>query len=631
MIKKIFGSTTRSFDIEQPVQVYKRKSAIQILPANDDDKSFKKSIKHTFKTIEDESEIRKAIEQNEFISHIITDNRFQAISRTIYSQEVQAGETIIQEGEIGSQLFISALGEYEVTTKSGIKLQFDDVRVFGELALLYNVKRKATVRAITKGKLWVLDNQSFKEIIERSEEEERNELVSFLSQVPTLNTTNEDNLRFVADLLSPQFFPTGTEIIKEGKHADAFYILRAGSVRVKTKNKELVTTLTRGQFFGESALINEESSNETVIAESPGCECLTLSRKYFIKHFGEVSDFQKLSVTNQLKKLSISKDANFVDLKLEHFNKIRTIGAGGFGSVDIIQHKTDKNSIYALKYIKKYKYVLQEQRDHILNEKNIQLNCHSPFIVRLYKTFKDTRFLYFLMEAQLGGDLWRLMYNKRRKPFMEDDAKFYVACVIEAFEYLHERGIVYRDLKPENVLIGHNGYVKLTDFGFAKIIGTNRTNSLVGTPDYIAPEILCNKSHDRAVDCWALGILIFELLTMKTPFQSKSSHDTYKLIMKGIVFCRFPYFISSKCKNLIMKLCSKRPVDRIGNWRNGMKAVKSHYWFSNFNWNHLKAFIMRPPYTPKLTGPLDLSNFPHCMNNPASVPEVQTSTWDEDF
>ncbi|XP_044752145.1 cGMP-dependent protein kinase, isozyme 1-like [Coccinella septempunctata] len=629
MIKRLFSSShSHTFAVDEGV--YRRKSAIQILPANDGNKEFKSSVRKVSKSLEDEAKIRAAIEKNEFISHIITEKRLDAILRTIYSQEVKAGDLIIQEGEIGSELYISASGKFEIYNKTSTLITFEDTRVFGELALLYNEKRKASVHALTNGRLWVVENKTFKEIVHRSEEEERREMVFFLSKVPSLNTVPQDTLGFVTGLLIPTFFESGVKIVQEGDKGHSFFIIRAGSVQVTTKAAGVVATLSKGQYFGERALINEDVRCATVRAEPPGCECLVLSRKHFIKHFGDIKDFHRISITNSIKNLSIEDNHKYQDIEMRDLKRIRTIGAGGFGRVDLVQHKKDSNLVFALKYLKKYKCILKEQRDHVLNEKNVQMNCCCPFIIRMFKTFRDSRYLYFLMEAQLGGDLWRLLYYTRRKAFDDEEAKFYVACVIEAFSYLHERGIIYRDLKPENLLIANNGYVKLTDFGFAKLIGNGRTHSMVGTPDYMPPEIVLNKSHDRAVDCWTLGIFIYELITLKTPFKTCCDHDTYKLILKGLEHCKFPSHVSSKAKHLITRLCKARPSERFGYSKNGVADVKKHPWFSHFDWNELKSLGMKAPHVPKLVGQLDLSNFGTYKYDTREVPEVITN-WDDDF
>ena len=133
--------------------------------------------------------------------------------------------------------------------------------------------------------------------------------------------------------------------------------------------------------------------------------------------------------------------------------------------------------------------------------------CNNPFIVELYKTFKDNKYLYMLMEPCLGGELWTLL--RRSKRFSEEAAAFYVGCVILAFDYLHDKGVIYRDLKPENLLLDSSGYVKLTDFGFSRQLEEGKVAwTFYGTPEYVAPEIITNKSHDLRTDIWSLGILV---------------------------------------------------------------------------------------------------------------------------
>lgn len=169
--------------------------------------------------------------------------------------------------------------------------------------------------------------------------------------------------------------------------------------------------------------------------------------------------------------------------------------------------------------------------------------CSSPFIVRLHTTFKDQLNLYMLMEVCLGGELWTLLRD--RGHFDDNMTRFYVGCVLVAFEYLHSRNIIYRDLKPENMLLDEHGYVKLTDFGFAKKLlpAGRKTWTFCGTPEYVAPEIILNKGHDYAADYWSLGVLMFELLTGSPPFSGPDPMKTYNIILKGIEAIEFPRWV----------------------------------------------------------------------------------------
>lgn len=190
-----------------------------------------------------------------------------------------------------------------------------------------------------------------------------------------------------------------------------------------------------------------------------------------------------------------------------------TLGLGGFGRVELVKYEKDhKTQAFALKCLKKQHIVELHQEEHVINEKLIMLSCESAFICRLFRTYRDRKYVYMLLEACMGGEVWTLLRN--RGYFDDSTTNFIVGCVLLAFDYLHSRGIVYRDLKPENLMVDSKGYVKLVDFGFAKYIGqTSKTWTFCGTPEYVAPEIVLNKGHDRAVDYWSLGILIHELLT----------------------------------------------------------------------------------------------------------------------
>lgn len=201
-------------------------------------------------------------------------------------------------------------------------------------------------------------------------------------------------------------------------------------------------------------------------------------------------------------------------IKLDDLDVISTLGVGGFGRVELVQYVHDTSLTFALKCLKKQHIVDTQQQDHVFSERNIMLNCRSPFICRLYRTFRDSKYVYMLLEPCLGGEVWTILRD--RGCFDEDTTKFIAGCVLEAFDYLHTRGIIYRDLKPENLVLDNQGYVKLVDFGFSKRLGySSKTWTFCGTPEYVAPETILNKGHDRAVDYWALGILMHELLTGK--------------------------------------------------------------------------------------------------------------------
>ncbi|XP_022914386.1 cGMP-dependent protein kinase, isozyme 1-like isoform X2 [Onthophagus taurus] len=576
-------------------------------------------IEVTPKSDHDKEIIKKAISSNEFLENILQGKILDVIVDAMYSKEVAEGEVIIQEGEPGSNMYVSDQGTFEVYVKNKLVSSFSDQKVFGELAVLYNNKRLATIKAITSGKIWVLPRVVYQQSLIKDAMQYMNETFSFLKNVPMINKLREEKLRIIADLLKKEVFKPDTVIVKEGDVGDKFYIIRAGSVTVTKNGEGKVGELGKGEFFGERALLYSDTRQATVTAQAPSVECLTLTRTQFQEHFDpnllkvvddKIEDVQEQDKTPKREMPSTSAGGEYSDIKLADLTMIATLGVGGFGRVELVQHKKQKDLTFALKYLKKADMVEQSQVEHVYNERNIQIKCNSIFIVRLYNTFKDQKYLYFLMESCLGGDLWAYLQKRKNKCVSDQDARFFAGCVLEAFAYLHERKYIYRDLKPENLLIDAQGYIKLTDFGFAKHLGDQlKTFTFAGTPEYVAPEIIYNKGHDKSADYWTFGILIFELLVGRTPFRAGDDYmKTYNRILKGINAVTFPQHVSRSAVNIILKLCRPTPTERLGLQKNGIDDIRNHKWFQGFEWNKLRSKKMKAPYVPKLTSNIDVRN-----------------------
>lgn len=580
----------------------------------------------------DEKFIKDAICKNEFLSKVITGRRLQEVVDAMYFKEIKAKEKIIKEGTRGGHMYVAAAGEFEVTKKGkGVVNIMKPGDVFGELAILYNAKRFASVKSITPSKVWVIDGTVYQQLVKKNNDEEQEEIVSFLQNVPILNEAGLDVLKTVAGLLKPEFFETGTTIVKEGDKGDKFYIITAGSVTVTTESNGFMSQLHKGNCFGEKALLEPVTRQATITADDPGTDCLTLTQKHFVDNFGRIEDISKITMISQ-PQIPISDVKNIVNeyshLDLSEFKILKTLGVGGFGRVEFIQHKKDPSLTFALKLLKKYEMVQQEQQFHVINEMQIQMTCNSPFIIRLYKTFKDNKYIYFLMEVCLGGDLWSLLQRQPNKNFTEKGARFIAGCVLEALAYLHNQGFVYRDLKPENLLIDNNGYIKMTDFGFAKSLTSGvKSGTFAGTPEYLAPEIILNRGHDKAVDLWAYGIFIYELLNGRTPFRSNdpSYMKTYNNILSGLDIVIFPAHNSQKAKSLITKLLKKAPSERLG-----IEDIRAHKWYAEFDWEKLRACKITSPFRPKLSSNIDCRYIDHFRRD-NDIPPDENSWWDEYF
>ena len=204
----------------------------------------------------------------------------------------------------------------------------------------------------------------------------------------------------------------------------------------------------------------------------------------------------------------------------------------------------------------------------------------------------------------MGGELFTVL--RARTVFDESTARFYTASVVFAFDYMHSKSIIYRDLKPENLLLDDKGYLKITDFGFAKII-TDRTYTLCGTPDYLAPEVISGAGHGKGVDWWTLGVLLFEMLASYPPFYHEDPMKTYAKIMYGRV--NYPKHFGSDAVDIIKSFLHAKPTKRIGIIKGGIDNIKRHKWFNDFEWDLLFKSSMKAPIIPTIKNNLDRSNF----------------------
>ncbi|XP_073790013.1 cGMP-dependent protein kinase 1 isoform X2 [Danio rerio] len=536
------------------------------------------------KTSSETSQIVKAIGKNDFLRRL-DEEQISMMVDLMKVLDCRAGDEIIKEGTEGDSMYIVAAGELKVT-QAGRDLRILSLGdMFGELAILYNCKRTASVKAISAVKLWCIERQTYRSIMTNKSKMKREQLMGFLKTARTLKALNDVQLSKIIDSMEEVRFQDNEVIVREGAEGNTFYIILKGEVLVTKKvngQQKTIRKMGEGEHFGELALIREILRTATCTAVGVVI-CFSIDKEVF----EETIPFESLELHDDANVSEIDekpeKARPETSLKLKDLVPVLyqegsyqgdpvTLGIGGFGKVELVT-TLEHRKYFAMKRISKQHVVAKKQEAHILLEKKILQGIRCDFIVRLHAAFKDSRYVYMIMEFCPGGEIWTKLKEAGR--FEEKIAVFITACVVEAYAYLHNKGILYRDLKPENLMLDSKGYVKLVDFGFAKELSRGeKTYSFCGTPEYISPEIIQNQGHDIAADFWSLGVLIYELLVGSPPFSSSEPQKIYAKILDGVL--NFPSYMGEGAKSIISKLCRLRPGQRLGNTKNGIKDVRHH-------------------------------------------------------
>mmetsp|Transcript_23229 Transcript_23229/g.53454 ORF Transcript_23229/g.53454 Transcript_23229/m.53454 type:complete len:815 (+) Transcript_23229:67-2511(+) len=621
----------------------------------------------TEKSPEDRQLIAEALRNNENLQTMVSldETRIDAIIDVAWKEEVAEGVEVIQEGDLSADYFyIVESGTVEIvvaetapenkSAESALGNNGGSPQVvsnlgkggsFGELALLYLVPRAATVKCTAAAVLWVIDRQNFKSILMKVSAGKINEYVGYLNNVSLLNMLLAEEKKAVATAMVEMHFTQGENVLQQGENGKTFYVLYQGEVSV-TKDGVEVNKLTASkkdnlaQYFGEQALLSNEPRAATVSVSSSTAKVLALERDAFDLLLGPLQDIMKLRQedTSGTKRTSFVKTLQAggplkqpaEKVLRKDLKRLGLLGCGGFGVVELYEHKPSGNT-YAMKGLSKGYIVKTGMQESTVNEKNILSMTNSPFIIKLYATYNGSQSLYFLLEAALGGELYAT-YNRKGFHGSEKHAKFYIAGTVLAFEHLHERRIIYRDLKPENILLNEKGQYKLTDMGLAKFV-IGKTYTTCGTPDYFAPEIIASTGHSSMVDWWGLGILLFELMTGHPPFESPYPMQIYSKVMKGISRVPFPPKCQGPLEHLIKSLLKKEPSERLPCRPGGVDNLRKHEWYSGFDWDAYYRLEIPPPFLPVVKSKQDLANFSARKEDlPKQIEYVDDgSGWDKNF
>jgi len=551
-------------------------------------------------------------------------------------------DRIIKQGEAGSEFFILLSGSAKVyrAEGAGVETCIDNKYAgdcFGEQALLSDQPRSATIVAADHGtEVLCIDKNMFDSllgqlggILERHEAH-RNELMMVEVEIfRHLSATTRAQLLARMERVS---FANEDFVFRQGEYADKMYIIKSGEVEVLVGTPgggipplQKIDHLVHGRCFGERALVRREPRMAHIRAKG-ALECLTISK----------ADFDELALAEQTSYWE-SRWEKEETRDPSHFKVVRSLGAGAFGTAYLVQHRSHPERMYALKALPKDSTRMRVCADAVLREKDILASLPiSFFVVTLHNAFQCPDYLYMLMDLAPGGELYQIMANNTR--FHPLQARFYMACIVLAIEHLHRHNVIFRDLKPENLLIDRKGYLKLIDMGFARRLRADeKAYTLCGTPYYLAPEMIQHLGHDKGLDWWSVGVISFEMIDGSPPFLGGDEMEVYDKVLKlnysydsdahdaaaGSYFC-------ADSKDLIRRLICLEPSRRLGNLRDGAEDIKNHRWFTNptpvvsssgvarappsFDWKDL-AFgpngpgRMKPPYVPnkerlrKLTSP----------------------------
>mmetsp|Transcript_154756 Transcript_154756/g.281339 ORF Transcript_154756/g.281339 Transcript_154756/m.281339 type:complete len:1000 (-) Transcript_154756:31-3030(-) len=520
---------------------------------------------------------------------------------------------------------------------------------FGELSLIYNVRTEATFKAQEDSVVYVIRRKDFKAGFRRHGKR-MEEYIALLDEVDMLTPLlKAERWELARQAYGVVEFKPHERVLTEGapREAQLWYVIHRGHGVLYTNedNKQKVK-VERAGHFGERSLLQGDDRGEVNVDAGPeGMACLTFDGElikqlifseipkakeqeddpFFRQTTGECmsESLQDLFMTDAKQSINAwiaekSKLTNVnrrIDVNLEDLKKVDLLGTGGFADVFlVVDKKHDKH--YALKRMSMgfIQNLGPEVTKIVVWERDLMFKVDSPFIVHLYRTFKDSEYIYFMFEAVLGGNLMSLVRDQSEL-FVDDEprgstASFYIACLIAGLEHLHERFIVYRDMKPENVLIDELGYAKICDMGFARYV-LGKTNTMCGTPEYMPPEqIDFPHTHSLSADWWSLGVLAFELLAGQPPFDDEGIADKterlFAIRRSQENDLRFPYSSPTGLRELIRRLLRKLP-QRLGA-EGGAPAVRQDPWFvnRNFDFDALHRKALPAPFVPERSKRLQL-------------------------
>jgi cGMP-dependent protein kinase len=586
---------------------------------------------------------RESLSQVKMLDRLSPSDR-ACLADAVKLERFPAGQLIIAKGAEGNVFYMILKGTVEMTEIDGEvntaqRSKDSDTSYFGELALIKNAPRSCSVTAKTDVDCLALNRADFLKMLGPLQEVMKSNFCNELFKTMSLfEGVPAATIKRAATACKIEDFAAGSDIITQGDEGDKFYVISEGQASV-LKDDTVVSGLEAGKHFGEQALLNDPVRNATIKAITR-VRCFTLSKETFDEIKAQGSGFQTTLDTTQASREQ--KEEKFMDslkmrddIAFEDLRVLAVLGTGTFGRVKLVQYQEDT---FALKIMQKAQVVEYRQQQNVMHEKNVMVQARHPFILKLVCTYQDQTRLYMLMELCLGGELFSLLHYHGGSGSADGldvgQTRFYSSCVLDGLAYLHSRKICYRDLKPENLLIDDEGYIKIVDFGFAKVI-EGKSYTLCGTPEYLAPEIVLAKGHNKGVDYWALGVLIYEMRHSYSPFAIDIDVNDHVAICKNIVKNQVKYppgCSNTPCAKLIGGLLTTQPHMRLGCMAGAAGDIKNHEFYRGFDWVRLLQKEIQAPWIPKLKSKKDTAFFEPPDEPEDNRPYEDDGTgWDKDF
>ena len=552
---------------------------------------------------------REYIYANSTFSDLINDSNINDVFSKFKLVKYAKQEKIHEKNKNRKRIILLLEGNF--VNISTMKIAFDSGSIIGEETLTNNVDISSNLMAFPD--CLTLEANLF-DISDFLGEEFRSSTINLIHRVLKLkkirffSLMSENTLKMIVDSVKKEKFFPEQHIIEEGSNGQKFYVISKGIVSI-TKGDTQIRQLEKDSFFGEIALLSKDNKRTRTVIAVNNVTCYVINKKNFSILIQDKGIFNILE-----KRISLQDDSiDITDLKM-----IIPLGKGKFGSVSLVHNN---RNVYAIKAISRKDADIKKRiASYLIMERRIMLSLDHPFITKIVKTFKNENFVFLLLEFVNGICLKELL-NSQVKVFNMNDTRFYISSLLLVIDYLHHKGIAHRDMKANNIMIDGNGYIKLIDFGTAKFI-KDYTNTIIGTPHYMAPEVLSGKGYSFSCDYWSIGVIAFEIFYHKYPFGAEATeameiyndimYSNFKFPFKNDMFEKLNHFIEA----MLTKNVNKRPCSLV--------KIKQMELLKNVNFNDLLEMKAKPPFIPSVINFSDF-NFDSYQQQYQELPEEDLS------